>query len=84
VLISHSQSGIDPFQVVAGGAEGVAAIVADEPTACPTDDVNSKAHSRIPILLLYGDFIADSPSWSAHYKACKAFAAAVNAAGESR
>jgi pimeloyl-ACP methyl ester carboxylesterase len=81
VLISHSQSGIYPFQAVAGGADGIAAIVAVEPTACPAANLDAKRYATIPILLLYGDFIVESPPWAAHYAACKAFAASVNAAG---
>jgi pimeloyl-ACP methyl ester carboxylesterase len=81
VLISHSQSGIYPFQAVAGGAAGVAAIVAVEPTACPAANLDAKPYAGIPILLLYGDFISQSPPWAAHYAECKAFAASVNAAG---
>jgi hypothetical protein len=81
VLISHSQSGIYPFQAIARGADGVAGIVAVEPTACPAPSADTKPYVGIPILLLYGDFIAESPGWSAHYAACKAFAASVNAAG---
>ncbi|WP_146055300.1 alpha/beta hydrolase family protein [Paraburkholderia eburnea] len=81
VLVSHSQSGIYPFQVVSANPGGVAAIVAVEPTACPGENGDPKPYVGISILLLYGDFIAKSPTWSAHYAACKAFAASVNAAG---
>lgn len=81
VLISHSQSGIYPFQTLAAHADGIAAIVAVEPTACPSASADVTPYVTLPILLVYGDFIAASPPWAAHHAACKAFAEAVNAHG---
>ncbi|MGF6880380.1 hypothetical protein [Paraburkholderia sp. MM5477-R1] len=81
VLVSHSQSGFYPFQAVTGGAVGVAAIVAVEPTACPAANADPKPYVKLPILLIYGDFIEQSVPWAAHHAACKAFAASVNDAG---
>jgi len=81
ILVSHSQSGIYPFQVLAQGGTGVEAVVAVEPTACPAASADPDPYRKVPVLLLYGDFIADSPGWSARFQACKAFAATVNAAG---
>ncbi|TDV39654.1 hypothetical protein C7405_101774 [Paraburkholderia caballeronis] len=80
VLVSHSQSGIYPFQTLASGASGVAAIVAVEPTACPAAAGDVSVYTRVPVLLLYGDFIAQS-AWAPRYAACRSFADAVNQAG---
>jgi pimeloyl-ACP methyl ester carboxylesterase len=42
VLISHSQSGIFPFQTAALSAKGIAGIVSIEPGACPAASVVSR------------------------------------------
>ena len=39
ILISHSQSGIYPFQTAALSTQGIAAIVSIEPGGCPTGDL---------------------------------------------
>jgi hypothetical protein len=81
VLISHSQSGIYPFQTAALSTQGVAGIISIEPGACPaaTDDLSP--YKRLPILVLWGDYVDLSPRWAPRLKGCRAFVAAANAAG---
>ncbi len=81
VLMSHSQSGIYPFQTVALNPKGVAAIVSIEPGACPEPTDDLAAYKGLPILVLFGDYVELSPRWAPRLKNCRAFVAAANAAG---
>jgi hypothetical protein len=81
VLISHSQSGIYPFQVAALSTRGVAGIVAIEPGACPAADGDLKPYLNLPALVLWGDYVDQAPRWAPRLKACREFALAVNKAG---
>lgn len=80
VLMSHSQSGIYPFQTAALNKQGIAGIVAVEPGECPKVD-EAKSLAGIPILVVFGDHIQESSRWSPRFKACQDFIAAFNAAG---
>ncbi len=81
VLISHSQSGIYPFQAAARSPQGVAGIVALEPGACPAADGDMAPYKAIPILVMFGDFVPESTWWAPRLASCRAFVAAATAAG---
>ena len=81
VLISHSQSGIYPFQVAALSRDGVAGLVAIEPAACPAADGDLKPYVGLPILVLWGDYVDLAPRWAPRLNACRDFVRAANAAG---
>lgn len=81
VLVSHSQSGIYPFQAAALDATGIAAIVAIEPGACPAATADMAPYRGLPVLVLFGDFVGTSAYWNARLQSCRAFANAANAAG---
>jgi dienelactone hydrolase len=81
VLIRHSQSGNYPFQTVALNPKGVSGIVAIEPSVCPDASTDLTPYTKIPILVLWADYVDLSPRWAPRLKTCKAFAAAVNEAG---
>lgn len=81
VLMSHSQSGIYPFQVAQLDTAGIAAIVSIEPGACPAANVDMAPFTKMPILVLWGDYVDLAPRWSPRLKMCREFAAAVNKAG---
>ncbi|HEY4173306.1 MAG TPA: hypothetical protein VGM42_09780 [Rhodopila sp.] len=81
VLISHSQSGIYPFQTVALSTKGVAGIISIEPGACPNAAGDLTPYKSVPIMVLWGDNVDLSPRWSPRLKGCRAFVAALNAAG---
>lgn len=81
VLVSHSQSGIYPFQTAAMSREGVAGIVSIEPGACPAADGDMEPYKGLPVLVLWGDFVEESTRWSPRLRACRDFARAANAAG---
>lgn len=80
VLVSHSQSGIYPFQTAAVSTEGIAGIIAIEPSACPSPAGDLKPYLGIPILIVFGDYVEQSTRWGPRLKACRAFAEAVAAA----
>jgi pimeloyl-ACP methyl ester carboxylesterase len=81
VLISHSQSGIYPFQTAALDRRGVAGIVAVEPGACPAASSDMRPFAGMPILVLWGDFVELSPRWAPRLKLCRDFVEAANKAG---
>lgn len=80
VLMSHSQSGIYPFQVAALSTKGVAGIVSIEPAACPDPTADLTPYKNVPILVLFGDYVDEFPRWAPRLKNCRAFVAAVSAA----
>jgi pimeloyl-ACP methyl ester carboxylesterase len=79
VLISHSQSGIHPFQAAALSTAGIAGIVAIEGTCPPASGDLSPL--KMPILVLYGDNVEVAPRWAPRLKQCREFVQAVNKAG---
>ncbi len=82
VLVSHSQSGIYPFQTAALDRTGIRALVAIEPAACPDPAKDDLApYKDLPILVLFGDYVDASPRWAPRLKQCRSFVAAANAAG---
>jgi pimeloyl-ACP methyl ester carboxylesterase len=81
VLMSHSQSGIYPFQTAALDTRGIAAIVSIEPGACPAASGDLTPYTKMPILVLFGDYVDLSPRWAPRLKACREFVAAATRAG---
>ena len=81
VLVSHSQSGIYPFQTAALDRRGIAGIVAVEPGACPAAGGDMQPLAGLPILVLWGDFVQESPRWAPRLKLCRDFVDAANKAG---
>lgn len=81
VLMSHSQSGIYPFQTAMLSTKGIAGIVSIEPAACPDAQADMTPYTKMPILILWGDYVTLSPRWSPRLTMCKAFADAVAKAG---
>ena len=81
VLMSHSQSGIFPFQTAALSTNGIKGIVAVEPGACPDPQSDMKPYIQMPILVVWGDYVEQSPRWAPRLKLCRAFVAAANQAG---
>jgi hypothetical protein len=76
ILMSHSQSGIYPFQAAALSTVGISAIVSIEPGACPSPTGDLKPYLAMPILVLWGDNIDQAPRWAPRLKLCREFAAA--------
>ena len=81
VLMSHSQSGIYPFQTAALSSAGIAAIVSIEPGACPDAKGDMTPYTKVPIMVLWGDYVDTSPRWSPRLKGCREFTQAANKAG---
>lgn len=81
VLVSHSQSGIYPFQTAALSGRGIAGIVSIEPGTCPDAKGDLKPYLGMPILVLWGDYVDLSSRWSPRLAACREFAAAATRAG---
>ncbi len=81
VLISHSQSGIYPFQVAALSERGIAGVVSIEPGACPSATGDLKPYLKVPMMVLWGDYVDQAPRWAPRLKACREFATAATKAG---
>jgi len=81
VLISHSQSGIYPFQTAALSAEGVSGIISIEPAACPAADSDLTPYTKMPLMVLFGDYVELSSRWAPRLKACREFVQKTNQAG---
>ena len=81
VLMSHSQSGIYPFQTAALDTKGITGIVSIEPGACPAADGDLKPYLKMPILVLFGDYVDQSTRWAPRLKSCREFSVKANAAG---
>jgi len=81
ILMSHSQSGIFPFQTAALDTAGIAGIVSIEPGACPSATGDLKPYAGLPILVLFGDYVDLSTRWAPRLKACREFVQAANLAG---
>jgi hypothetical protein len=79
--MSHSQSGIYPFQTAALSTEGIAGIVSIEPGACPAATVDMTPYTKMPILVMFGDYVNLSTRWAPRLKSCGEFVAAANKAG---
>jgi pimeloyl-ACP methyl ester carboxylesterase len=81
ILISHSQSGIHPFQAAALETQGIAGIVSIEPGGCPAADSDLSPYRQIPILVLFGDYVDQSPRWAPRLRQCREFVEAMKKAG---
>ncbi len=81
VLVSHSQSGIYPFQAAALTPRGIAGIIALEPGACPAVDADLTPYLKVPILVLWGNNVERSPRWAPRLKQCQVFAATLTQRG---
>jgi len=81
ILMSHSQSGIYPFQTATLNTKGIEAIVSIEPGACPAPTDDMQPYVKMPILVLFGDYVDLSPRWAPRLKLCREFVAAANKAG---
>ncbi|MCS6763000.1 MAG: esterase [Candidatus Protistobacter heckmanni] len=72
ILMSHSQSGIYPFQPAALSPRGIAGIVAVEPSVFPAPDGDLKPYLGMPIMVLYGDYVDMFQRWAPRLKLCRA------------
>ncbi len=81
VLISHSQSGIYPFQALVSDPRNIAAIISIEPANCPDSTADMAPYKGTPIMVLFGDYIADSPGWAHILQGCRDYVGALKAVG---
>ena len=81
ILVSHSQSGVFPFQAAASDPRGIAGIIAIEPGGCTGTGLDMNTAAKIPTLVLFGDNISKSAFWVPALQDCMTYAAQVKAAG---
>ena len=82
VILGHSQAGQFGFRAAQARPELVRALVLVEPAAMG-DTAQVAALRGVPVLLVYGDYIAGDARWPAMRERGLAFAAAIRAAGGS-
>ena len=80
VLLTHSQGGFFGFRAAELRPDKIKAIVAVEPASAGPADKAANLKS-IPILEIFGDYIAQDPRWVAYSKIDLAYLDAVKAAG---
>lgn len=80
ILVGHSQAGVYPFQTAALSPRGIAGIISIEGN-CPAADSDLAPYAKIPVLVLYGDYVEESPRWAPRLKICRAFITALQAKG---
>jgi hypothetical protein len=81
VLISHSQSGIYPFQALVSDRRNIAAIISIEPANCPDPKTDLTPYKGTPILVLFGDYIGESPGWGHILQGCRDYVDAMKVVG---
>lgn len=88
VLVSHSQSGSFPVQAALLNADGIKAMVILEPggTASGYTDEQIKTLSKIPVLIVFGDYLSNDTgvpghSWKTYYDGWNKFADRLKSAG---
>ena len=80
VVVAHSQAGLFGWRAAQEGPEGVRALVLVEPAAVG-DAAKVAALRNIPVLMVYGDYIAGDSRWPTIRANGVRFAEAVRAAG---
>jgi pimeloyl-ACP methyl ester carboxylesterase len=80
VIVVHSQGGGFGFRIAEYYPDKVKALVAVEP-AVVGDAAKASALDTVPVLVLYGDYIAETPRWAAMRKAGRDYAQIARAAG---
>ncbi len=89
VLMGHSQGGIFPVGAALTDSTGIKGMVLVEPGSCPATytDRQIATLATIPLLVVFGDHLGDTPSgipghsWQTAFDGCKAFISRVKAAG---
>lgn len=82
ILMSHSASGPNGFAVAKARPDLVKAIVAIEPTGCPTDEADIKGvFAKIPVFAVFADQIPTRGPWVGWAASCDTFVKASAAAG---
>jgi|RhiMetdeSRZDD1v2_1073273.scaffolds.fasta_scaffold78923_4 pimeloyl-ACP methyl ester carboxylesterase len=82
VIVVHSQSGNFGFNAALTAPDKVKALIAIEPSGAPKPEVAAAGTLKgVPHLVVWGDFIAQSPVWTRFVPASKGYADALRAAG---
>jgi hypothetical protein len=61
--------------------KGISGIIAVEPGACPSAAGDLQPYMKMPILVLFGDYVDQSTRWAPRLKGCREFTAAATKAG---
>jgi pimeloyl-ACP methyl ester carboxylesterase len=84
ILLGHSQSGLFPLDVALINLDAVKGAIVIEPGGCNNSvytDQQINTLTGVPILVMFGDHIADFSFWQDNFNDCDAFVQRVNDAG---
>ena len=83
VLVAHSEGALYALDVALKAPERIAALVLVEPAGAPdpTEDIVARRLAGVPILSVWGDYIAEAPRWRTFRARFQAFAALLERAG---
>jgi pimeloyl-ACP methyl ester carboxylesterase len=82
VIVVHSQSGNFGFNAALTAPDKVKALIAIEPSGAPKPEAASGGKLKgVPHLVVWGDFIAQSPVWTRFVPTSKGYADALRAEG---
>jgi pimeloyl-ACP methyl ester carboxylesterase len=82
VMLVHSQGGHFGLKVAEARPDKIKAVVAVEPAGAGNVE-RVGALKNVPVLTIFGDYVADHPRWAAYKKQLDAFGASMKAAGGS-
>jgi hypothetical protein len=81
ILMTHSQSGIFGWNTALKRPKLVKGLVAVEPRTCQVKPEDLDTLSRIPVLIVFGDHVNESPNWLPIFKDCQVLAQQLRAQG---
>lgn len=81
VLIGHAEAGTFPWQTALLNPDGIRGIIVVEGGAGPGLDRGVPVFAKIPTLVLFGDYISQSPFWTAMVQSCQRLTDQIKAAG---
>lgn len=82
VILAHSQGNIFAFNAALAHPDKVKAVISLEPAGAPDfKGMDLTAVARIPHLVVWGDYIAESPLWQRYRASSTAYLEAIRSAG---
>jgi pimeloyl-ACP methyl ester carboxylesterase len=82
VILVHSQGGNFGFNAALAAPDKVKALIAIEPSGAPKPEAASGGKLKgVPHLVVWGDFVSQSPVWTRFVPASRSYAEALRAEG---
>jgi pimeloyl-ACP methyl ester carboxylesterase len=81
LLVAHSQGAGFALRAASAAPDRVKALVLVEPGGNPLDDAQMRALAAVPVLIVWGDFIASVPFWAQAFRQAQELAQALERLG---